>query len=78
MYNIYNTVDSDIYIGSTCCSLGMGMAKHRGARNNEKVKHRRLYNKMNEIGVDNFHIVLVEEMRECQKKNNYIRKKGKR
>ena len=74
VYKIYNTIDSDIYIGSTCCSLGDRMAKHRSERNNEKVKHRRLYNKMNEIGVENFYIVLIEELPECQNKEQLHKK----
>ena len=74
VYKIYNTVDSDIYISSTCCSLGMRMAKHRAYRTNEKVKHRRLYKKMNELGVENFYIVLLYEMPECQNKEQLHKK----
>ena len=74
VYKIYNTIDSDIYIGSTCCSLAMRMAKHRGARNNEKVKHRRLYKKMNELGVEHFYIVLIDEIPECQSKEQLHKK----
>ena len=74
VYKIYNTIDSDIYIGSTCCGLASIMSKHRSEINNEKVKHRRLYKKMNELGVENFHIVLVEEMPECQCKEQLHKK----
>ena len=78
VYKIYNTVDSDIYLGSTCCSLAVRMATHRSERNNEKVKHRRLYNKMNELGVKKIHIVLIEEMPECQNAEQLHKKERER
>ena len=78
VYKIYNTVDSDIYLSSTCCSLAVRMAKHRSERNNEKVKHRRLYNKMNELGVKKIHIVLIEEMPECQNAEKLHKKERER
>ena len=75
---IYNTIDSDIYIGSTCCGLASRMSKHRSEINNEKVKHRRLYKKMNELGVENFHIDWLKKCPNASVKNNYIRKKEKK
>ena len=74
VYKIYNTIDSDIYIGSTCCSLGMRMAKHRSATKCPKQKHYRLYQKMNDLGVENFYIVLVDEIPDCQNKEQLHKK----
>ena len=74
VYKIYNTIDSDIYIGSTCCSLGMRMAKHRSATKCPKQKHYRLYQKMNDLGVKNFYIVLVDEIPDCQNKEQLHKK----
>ena len=74
VYKIYNTVDSDIYIGSTCCSLAVRMAKHRAATKCPRQSLYRLYKKMNELGVENFHIVLIDEIPECQSKEQLHKK----
>ena len=58
IYSVRNIIDDDVYIGSTCSSLSQRMVKHRSG--SKKVKMR-LYDKMQEIGVDNFYIELVEE-----------------
>ena len=68
IYKIYNTVDDEIYVGSTCCSLSVRMAKHRAGAKDPRQKHYRIYKKMNELGAKNFFIVLIEEMPECQNK----------
>ena len=74
VYKIYNTIDSDIYIGSTCCSLGDRMAKHRCGAKHPTKSHYRLYQKMNELGVENFFIVLIDEMPQCQNKEQLHKK----
>ena len=61
IYKIYNSVDDDFYIGSSCISLANRMAKHRYSAQNEKTKHFKLYCKMNDIGIDKFFIQLLEE-----------------
>jgi hypothetical protein len=60
IYTIRNTIDDDIYVGSTCQSLSKRMSFHR----KDILKYigkRKLYTHMNELGVDNFYIELIEE-----------------
>ena len=61
IYCIRNTIDNDIYVGSTCQPLSKRMARHRGYVNDKTQQHRMLYVKMVEHGVDNFYIELIEE-----------------
>ena len=59
IYGIRNNVDEDIYVGSTTQTLSKRMAKHRIDMIGNK-KDRKLYSKMNELGVENFYIELIE------------------
>lgn len=61
IYCIRNTVDDDIYVGSTCQPLSKRIAKHREDMTNRVKKHRLLYTKMTDMGVDKFYIELIEE-----------------
>ena len=54
IYKIYNDIDNEIYVGSTCTSLSMRMVKHRCSAKQSRTQHYKLYQKMNEIGIDNF------------------------
>ena len=60
IYVIRNSIDNDLYIGSTCQSLCKRLQKHKGDMNGDK-KDRKLYSKMREIGKDKFYIELYEE-----------------
>ena len=75
IYKIWNIVNDDIYVGSTCNPLCKRMAYHRSHYNNEKYKHRNLYKLMNEIGTDMFHIELVEEY-PCENKEQLRKREG--
>ena len=66
IYKIFNSVDDEIYVGSTCCNLSTRMAKHRYRAKEERSKNHKLYKKMNEIGQENFSIILLDEFKECQ------------
>ena len=49
---IRNIITEDIYVGSTCERLlSKRMVKHRSSMKNERDKHTKLYQKMNEVGV---------------------------
>ncbi len=61
IYCIRNTIDDDIYVGSTCQPISKRMAKHRDSGKGGKNYNMKLYVKMREIGVDNFYIELIEE-----------------
>jgi len=58
IYKIVNDVDNEIYVGSTIQTLSNRIAKHR----NDAKKHPRfkIYQKMNELGIECFRIVLIE------------------
>jgi len=60
IYVIRNSIDNDLYVGSSCQSLSKRLQKHKGDMNGEK-KDRKLYSKMREIGKDKFYIELYEE-----------------
>ena len=62
IYFIGNYVDDDIYIGSTTQTLKRRYNKHKINIDNEKAKHRKLYAKMIELGVERFYI---EEIEKC-------------
>ena len=61
IYKIVNDIDDDIYIGATCQALSKRMAEHRKSMKSKRDSHIKLYKKMNEIGVEHFKILLVEE-----------------
>ena len=56
IYCIRNTVNKDIYIGSTTQALSRRMVKHRSKAKSEEANHYKLYKLMNSIGVDTFYI----------------------
>ena len=60
IYCIRNTIDDEVYVGSTCQLLSKRMAVHRRDMTGYK-KNRKLYSKMNELGKDTFYIELIED-----------------
>jgi hypothetical protein len=58
IYKILNTIDDEIYVGSTIETLSVRMAKHRSTM--KRKPHYKLYTHMNELGVENFYIELIE------------------
>ena len=59
IYCVRNTINDDIYIGSTCQSLSQRMAQHRKAMTARQ--RMKLYKSMIESGRENFYIELLEE-----------------
>ena len=58
IYKILNNIDDNVYVGSTVKTLSQRMAQHRSAT---KIKqHNKLYKHINELGVENFYIELIE------------------
>jgi len=82
IYKIWNNINNEIYIGSTCQLLSKRMAEHRSNRMGEQKRHRPLYKLMNELGVEHFFIELlidcpcenIEELRKIE--GEYIRQYG--
>ena len=74
IYFIWNDCNDEIYVGSTCQStLAKRMTTHRDQRNS--CNHRKLYTLMNEIGVDKFHIELIE-LFPCSCKDELRKREG--
>ena len=74
IYYIWNIIDEEIYVGSTCQTLNQRMTKHR-----YDAKHRPdkmvITTKMNELGVGNFYIDLIEAY-PCDDIKQLSRKEG--
>ena len=67
IYKIINSVDDSLYIGSTTLDLKLRFYLHK---NHSKIcKHRLLYKKINELGIENFKIELIEEVK-CDSKQD--------
>ena len=60
MYKIHNTVNDDMYIGSTTRKLSERMAEHR-RRTNGRDQQFPVYKAFREHGVDNIFIELIEK-----------------
>ena len=74
IYKIYNTVNDDIYIGSTTRKLCERMSEHR-RRTNSRYTRFPIYKAFGEHGVDNFFIELVEKC-PCNDKDELRKKEG--
>ena len=72
---ILNTVDEDVYVGSTCQPLCKRMAKHRNCTADKSQCHRPLYVKMKLFGLDKFYIELIEEC-PCESKEQLRKREG--
>ena len=80
IYKIFNTIDDEIYVGSTCCPLlSQRLAKHKSLVGQKKQKiygQGKLYPKMLEIGKEHFFIELLFEFTDCQNKHQLRKKEG--
>ena len=61
IYQLVNDITDDVYIGSTCQPLSKQMAEHRNSMKSKRDINVKLYQKMNEIGAENFRIELIKE-----------------
>ena len=61
IYQIKNTIDDDVYVGSTTNTLEGRMKGHRQGSHTKCKQHLALYTKMNIYGFDKFFIELIEE-----------------
>ena len=75
IYCIRNTINDDIYIGSTCQSLSKRMALHRYDSTTLKKQNRKIYKLMTEYGSDKFYIELIEDY-PCENIYQLQRKEG--
>ena len=75
IYKIYNTINDDIYVGSTTRKLCERMGEHR-SRVKYRDKHKPLSQSILEHGVENFFIELIEKC-PCNDKDELLRAEGK-
>jgi hypothetical protein len=73
LYCIRNTIDDDIYVGSTTQLLSKRMAMHRNKLNYKP--HYKLYMKMADVGLDKFYIELIENC-PCENKEELRTREG--
>ena len=75
IYKILNTINDEVYVGSTTQSLAKRMSWHRNSLNSKRSKKQVLYQYMKEYGVDNFYIELVECF-SCKSKEELLAREG--
>ena len=76
IYCIRNNVSNDVYVGSSCEPyLSKRMVKHRSSAKNERDRNMLLHQKMNEIGIEHFHIELIENY-PCESKDQLRAREG--
>ena len=82
IYKITNDYNDEIYIGSTCDTLGRRFSVHKCDSRRERNKNRPLYKLMNDIGSERFRIQLIcnypcdDKYQLRQKEGEYIRNTG--
>ena len=75
VYQILNTVNKDVYVGSTTQPLSKRMAKHRMTTNDKRRQHYTLYKNMKDVGVEHFYIELLENC-PCENKEQLRQREG--
>ena len=74
IYCILNSIDDDLYVGSTCQTLSQRMTKHRH-NTKSRPNSMKLTQKMQEQGIEHFYIELLEEY-PCEDKTHLMKKEG--
>ena len=69
IYKLVNSVDSEIYIGSTCMPLAKRKSEHK--KYSRQFSNRRVYEHLIRVGWDNVRIILIEEV-QAQNKNQLL------
>ena len=75
IYCIRNNINDEIYVGSSTQPLSKRMEKHRSTIKDIKRGKCSLYQRMKELGVENFYIELIEEY-PCENIEQLRRKEG--
>jgi hypothetical protein len=71
IYKLVNSVDDEIYIGSTCGTLHLRKCRHKKDANRQP--NRRVYEHLNRVGWTNVRIILIESF-PCSNKNELLRR----
>ena len=75
IYKILNTIDDNVYVGSTTEALCKRMWKHKWDVKNNRFITRPLYVKAKEYGFENFYIELIENY-PCECKEELVAREG--
>ena len=75
IYIVRNSKNNSIYIGSTTQKLSERMAQHRKATRNPRANSYKVYRSMNELGVDNYYIELIENC-SCNNREELSKREG--
>ena len=75
IYKVINTVNSEIYVGSTTIDLDKRMIKHK-CDAKQRPHLSKFYTFMNETGIDNFEIELIEDY-PCETQEELRKREGK-
>ena len=75
IYKIYNTINDDIYIGSTTQKLCERMRNHRNDHKSKLHFNFPIYKAFREHGVENFFIELIEKC-PCNDKDELMKTEG--
>ena len=73
-YCILNTLDDEVYVGSTCQTLTQRMTKHR-YNTKSRPDAMKITQKMKEQGIEHFYMELLEEY-PCNNKDELMKKEG--
>lgn len=82
IYQINNTINDEVYVGSTTNTLEQRLTQHRHRVSKECFLHLPLYSLMRELGTDKFYIELVEDypctsrLDQRVREGYYIRERG--
>ena len=75
IYKIWNDVNDEVYIGSTCRTLIKRFADHLYCVRRKDRMHRPLYKLMNELGIAHFQIELMIDA-PCEDKEQLLKVEG--
>ena len=75
IYKVVNKINSEIYVGSTTMDLDKRMIKHK-CDAKQRPHLSKFYTFMNETGIDNFEIELIEDY-PCETKEELRKREGK-
>ena len=75
VYKIFNTINDEIYVGSTIQSLSHRIIKHKGDAKNSTRNQSTISKLMQELGVEHFYIELIEAF-PCESKEELNAREG--
>ena len=75
IYQIRNTEDDEVYVGSTCTTLTKRFSNHKSDSNRMKKTNCHVYKHMNALGVEKFYIELIEDF-PCENKTQLTAREG--